>query len=572
MKKQLIFLSILCFPFIYNYSQALKSMTSDYDDGKITYQYYEDSKTAEFIKNGLFKFQKNLIGNGTFKETITGTFNHGFKDGMWTFTILKLDFPNEAGSYTTETTNLIQTYKDGVANGEWKLNSSYKTRNKQYYKGEYSWSAYSRVVSEFVTTNFINGHVSGVTTYKNPESTSSKTITFNKDGFVVGNYIFKEYSGTSEVNFTNEGIVTKSVGRGEDGSILSKMDFDDELISTVQKYTKGEITNEQLNKRFITLETISSYNIADFETLFKHDYFILPGLGGNKIENSYGKYILAKKFGPIDINSNSFYSDARQSLRPESYSEFLRENSSKMSETDILKVKSEREKLENIVNFKNKFEDNCTKINEKFPISEKLSASNYISLSTRESLVKELHEIDSIGIEIRKNIKSEDSKMREALEARFNFQSTDFFTFNYKKITEISEMYLMVIDKDIIPRVDNVKATMMKADKAFSVTENIVQDFGLIISEHTYSGENVRDLTKKQKELIDVYFEINTYLNQQLKTSKDIITTNSILDNIIIVNQKIQKLKDTDLKELLKAINKSKSTVEKFNLIKYYIS
>ena len=87
MKRQLILLSILCLPFSYNYGQTLKTMTSDYNDGKITYQYYEDSKTSEFIKQGLFKFNKPLKdenGGGTYNETITGAFKNGFKDGVWT--------------------------------------------------------------------------------------------------------------------------------------------------------------------------------------------------------------------------------------------------------------------------------------------------------------------------------------------------------------------------------------------------------------------------------------------------------------------------------------------------------
>src|SRR5665647_1831660 len=147
MKKQLILVSIILFPFFANYSQTLKTMTSDYDDGKMTYQYYEDSKTSEFIKQGLFRFSKSMRdenGGGTYKKSITGTFKNGFKDGVWNFTIIKLDYPNDDGSYTTGTTYLTQTFKEGVANGLWKLNTSYKSRSKIYVAGRLSWGVFGK--------------------------------------------------------------------------------------------------------------------------------------------------------------------------------------------------------------------------------------------------------------------------------------------------------------------------------------------------------------------------------------------------------------------------------------------
>lgn len=298
MKKQLILVSIILFPFFANYSQTLKTMTSDYDDGKMTYQYYEDSKTSEFIKQGMFRFQKSLKdenGGGTYKKTITGTFKNGFKDGVWIFSLIKIDFPNDDGSYTTGTTYLTQTFKEGVANGLWKLNSSFKMRSKIYVAGRLSWGVFGKTYTEFASTNFVNSYATGITTYKYYNSSSSKTVSFNKNGFLIGNYIFPSGIANIEVTFNNYGVVTKNVVRDSSGNVTYKTDFDNELIMTTGKYLKGELTNEQFKQSQIKMDTIKATNFIDFGNLFEHDYYFLPYLKGDKTVNTYGRYIYAEK-------------------------------------------------------------------------------------------------------------------------------------------------------------------------------------------------------------------------------------------------------------------------------------
>jgi len=569
MKRQLILLSILCLPFSYNYGQTLKTMTSDYNDGKITYQYYEDSKTSEFIKQGLFKFNKSLKdenGGGTYNETITGAFKNGFKDGVWTFSIIKLDFPNNDGSYTTATTNLTQTFKEGVANGEWKLNSTYKSRNKLYRNGGYIWSVFGKVYTEFASTNFTNGYATGVTTYKDSESSTSKTITLNKDGFLVGPYIFQGNYENSEIVFNGEGIVTKFVARNSSGNVTSKMDFDDELILTVQKYVKGEITNEQIKQAHIKVDTIKATNYVDFGNIFEHDYFFLPDLKGDKVNNTYGRYILAEKIKLIDLKTNDLYINARKDLNPSYYDELLKDHSSEMSESDVLKVNNEKKALENIVLYKNKFGENCQKMIDKLSVYKKPKATKEISLLALKSLSEELDKIVTFHSDIQLRTNSEIDKMNGAIEAATNFNVEDFFTFDYKKSYEISEESLASIDKTYVPLANSITSTMSKAENADRLTSELNDNYGHSNNATINSMISSR-LTKEQKTLFEVYNEISTYLKQELQLSKDSKAANSILDNIVLVTEKTIKLQSADLKELLKSIKKTKSIEEKISLI-----
>jgi len=569
MKKQLIFLSILFFPFLHNYSQTLKTMSSDYEDGKMTYQYYEDSKTSEFIKQGFFKFNKSLRdenGGGTYNETITGAFKNGFKDGVWIFTIIKLDFPNNDGSYTTATTNLTQTFKEGTANGEWKLNSTYKSRNKLYVNGHYSWGMFGKAYTEYAITNFTNGYATGVTTYKDAQSLSSKTITFNKYGFLIGNYIFQGNYDNSEITFNDEGIVTKYVVRNSSGNVTSKTDFDEGLILTAQKYLKGEITNEQLMQNHIKVDTIKATNYVDFGNMFEHDYYFLPDLKGDKSNNTYGKYLLAKRIEIIDLKKNDEYINARKELNPQYFEDLLANHSFEMSESDILKVNNEKKALENILLYKNKFGENCQKMIDKLSVYKRPKASQEISLLALKSISDELDKTEAVYADIKQKTNSEIDKMNSAIEAATNFNVDDFFTFNYKNSFEISVESLSNIDKIFMPLVNNITSTMSKAEKADNLTSELKNNYGLS-NNATINAMITNSLTKEQKKLLEVYNEIFPHLKQELQINKDSNTTNLILDNIILVTEKTNKLKSADLKELLKSIKKTKSIEEKISLI-----
>lgn len=56
--------------------ENLKTITEDFQEGKATYQYYEDQTTGNFVKHGTFKYVKQ---QGSYAETATGTFNKGMR-------------------------------------------------------------------------------------------------------------------------------------------------------------------------------------------------------------------------------------------------------------------------------------------------------------------------------------------------------------------------------------------------------------------------------------------------------------------------------------------------------------
>ncbi|MDC1395802.1 hypothetical protein N8368_04785, partial [Bacteroidia bacterium] len=80
------------------YGQSLKSYNGSFANGsnqtgQATYNYYEDSKTKEYIKQGAFRY--SLVGkddNKGLKHTISGNYEKGLKQGIWTYTVVMNDY------------------------------------------------------------------------------------------------------------------------------------------------------------------------------------------------------------------------------------------------------------------------------------------------------------------------------------------------------------------------------------------------------------------------------------------------------------------------------------------------
>ena len=342
MKKQLILLSILCLPFSYNYSQTQKTMTTDdIFDGKLTYQYYEDTKTSEYVKHGSYKYsRRKQMSGGTYNFTITGQYIHGKKDGIWNIIETLVDYPNNAGSYTTGSENLLQSFKDGIANGEWKYSKDFKTRSKLYNRGKYLWSIYTLDDNSlFASASFIDGFATGTVVYKDMFLKSKRTISLNRNGFMTGCYTLTDNSfqnSSEELVFNEDGVITKNVSRDGAGKVISKNGLDDELISVAVQYTKGQITDQQLNSNHIKLDTLSISNIFDYSELFDYKKSFRfdasntnnPDLNDSTVEiYSYGHYIYPKRIELIDLNENPTYYNARMNFDTDGFRKLLEEHS-----------------------------------------------------------------------------------------------------------------------------------------------------------------------------------------------------------------------------------------------------
>jgi len=282
------------------YAQILKTSKENYNDGTLTYHYYEDQTTNEWVKSGSFSYTKYLKdGAGFYSEVISGQFKNGLRDGIWSLTRKKVDYPNSGGSYTTETTTSTQSFKNGTPDGQWQANSFWKSRNKLYRNGGYIWGSFDPAHSESVSLTFFNGIARGLVTYGNPKKT---TLTLNKNGFVIGSYVFPGVYSNEEITFSNDGIVTKYVSRDRSGRVQNKENFDPALLQAGEKYSVGTISRQQLDELKIKADTVSiTKHFLSYSTIFEEDCLILPTLGGDKsysdgvastvFNRVYGRYI-----------------------------------------------------------------------------------------------------------------------------------------------------------------------------------------------------------------------------------------------------------------------------------------
>jgi hypothetical protein len=181
------------------YSQILKTFKENYDEGNVTYQYYENRETSEQIKHGVFSYTKYLKADaGTYSEVIRGHFKNGNRDGLWSFSIKRIDYPNSGGTYTTEITTSTQPFKNGIPDGLWKINSFWKVRDKVFWNYHYIWGKFDPVHVESASLTFVNGVATGTFIFNNPKST---ILHLNKNGFIVGNYIFPGVYNNSSLKY-----------------------------------------------------------------------------------------------------------------------------------------------------------------------------------------------------------------------------------------------------------------------------------------------------------------------------------------------------------------------------------
>lgn len=277
-QKTLLFIvGIFLCPILTN-AQVLKTISEDFDAGRITYQYYEDKNTYAYVKHGTFRMTRTLkqdIGSSTL--IVTGSFKNGFRNGPWSFNITKKDYPNSDGSFTTGTTTSIQTFKDGMPYGLWKVNDTWKTRKRTYTFSGYVWGAYSSLKSESATTNFINSVATGLSTYRRNGVT--KSLNLNSKGCLTSNIIMQSLYGNTELVINKYGILTKHIERSKFSDPVKVVNYNAENIQKVQDHLDGKIGKEEFAFTFRRVKLLED---LDFSDMFEHDYFLLPSLGGDK--------------------------------------------------------------------------------------------------------------------------------------------------------------------------------------------------------------------------------------------------------------------------------------------------
>lgn len=556
--KPTFLLLIFSFYFACTFSQnrTLKTEVIDYKDGKVSYQCYEDSKTSELIKHGEFKYIVNQkSAQGSYLLTVTGFFKDGYRDGLWSFSIKQIDFPNLNGTFTTGILISTQSYKNGVPNGAWRVDETRKTRELYYQHGRYVWGAYSNIYKEFFSTIFRDGIATGITTYQ--IDGKGNTLNLNNEGFLTGNIIADGIGTRLELSFNNKGVITKHVERQvSTGKVVYKSDFDPELLQIGDKYLSGAITREQLSEMNINVDTISRISfLNDYENIFMHNYFNLEGIDGDKtmIDNNdkriYGRFIKFQRVERVRYNEHRAWKSDFLSQKDaiDFYEDFLLRYSKEIKIEDI-------EKVEEIINKK--------KLYLKNEQIEKESYDRYLKLTDKKS--EQLRQVamsqSDYIIALNKgddcfNVKSllselfkKEYKLRQEVSEKPNASSNSILRYT-DKLKEFLPIYDK-FDKEYFPFVNSFDSVLNNAVKVKGLINSILK---------TKNCSQNSDLT-------DIQSEYSNLINQMIGEGNgisDIKTIGKLFDNLLLVSLKISTLEGKESRILAKQLRKCKSIEEK---------
>ena len=287
-------------------AQTSKTFSGDLDNGKVTFSYYDDPTTGKEVRHGAYKYIETDNGeNGSkFSLTITGVYKNGYRDGIWNYTINKIDCSSENNNeFYTGNTTMKQSYKDGMPDGIWSYLDSYKVRNQKYSRVGWSWGPFKIVEPEIITANFCNGVLCGNLLIK---TTYEKVVgQLDNSGRWIGNW---NINSTKEL-MLDKGYVMKYKTRTDDGQISTQSNFDVDmikLIDQVKETPKLDVT-EFCDKNNLTMDTISGikhYNLECFDgngKMFKYQKtdgdktYIADEYGNHYDKRQYGYFILIER-------------------------------------------------------------------------------------------------------------------------------------------------------------------------------------------------------------------------------------------------------------------------------------
>ena len=322
------------------YGQSLKSYNGLFANGgnqkgQATYNYYEDSKTKEYIKQGAFRY--SLVGkddNKGLKHTISGNYEKGLKHGIWTYKVVMNDY--FLGYYHgTGSITLTANYKNGLADGSWKYSSKTKTRLYSRYTG---WGPYKPENIVNTSMNFRKGRIVGNVTI-NEVGVLKVNGNYDQNSFSTGTWKmdFLDKNQTFEITFKDK-FMTDFIGRNGSGQILDgSTSLNPELnAERNQRYLdlKGasleELDNAGYDLNTVCHNSVPTKYIQDyFKYMMNKDWFLYKYITGDLTFEGYEKYfpnsipggcnIVIEKVDFYTVEDDRGYENAEKAFNSERY-------------------------------------------------------------------------------------------------------------------------------------------------------------------------------------------------------------------------------------------------------------
>lgn len=382
-------------------SQKLQVFNGDFSsglaqNGKAKYTYYEDPETHNYLKQGIFSF--SLLGKGDLSglnQTINGSFEKGLKNGLWTYKTLMTNV-SIGSNYVTGSITLIANYKNGYANGNWKLTQS--TKAKTWY------SAYSAVKNITISMNFLDGSLVGNVSIVDEFENFKASGNYDNNSMCIGTWKIDDFRWGKhreliyKDNVLYEFIARDNNGEVQEGTRKYQQDYDNYIAYKTMPESEKRDSEFQIVTDCGADNSAATNNIKEyFKKLLSNTNFLYEQIGGDltyKEGFKSGCEYSVKFSSYFNLDDNPYYKTAEESY---SKNDILKAFEF-YTKIDSTKIKpSERKKvLDKIAEISPKIETLIEKYHENSKFYNEYIKSQYDSLTTDFNLIKQKFKLKPI--------------------------------------------------------------------------------------------------------------------------------------------------------------------------------
>lgn len=231
-------------------------------EGVVTYSYYEDANTHQWIKQGKYSFVSNMRNNygGTYNLTISGNYSKGLKDGIWVYSISLRDFilmrninlgDLEVGYNATGTIKLTQSYKKGLPDGIWFYSSNVKGRSAKTYFGKVVFGSWETLLNTTFSLGFKDGVYHGA--FKLQDYSNSIKFEGNFErGYPDGEFTYNTKNSITKTTYKKSYLFSETSRDLSDGSLSKTSNAEAQMV--INDKIQGITTIESLEVCCFTLE------------------------------------------------------------------------------------------------------------------------------------------------------------------------------------------------------------------------------------------------------------------------------------------------------------------------------
>jgi hypothetical protein len=294
--------------------------------GTATYEYFEDEKSHEYIKNGLFLYDfKGVDSYAGFNQNISGSFKDGKRDGIWSFLVSMNDFGVQ-NPYFTGTLKATTSYNNGGPDGTWTYTYLYRKRNKIYSYGAYKWSEFSSELKTEIIYTFKDGQLCGPVKIIDNDKGYSIEGSFASNGMLDGKWTIIDYSkGTTEVIEYKNSILFDSYKRNTSGEIIQRIsDKDKKRFDDIAEIKK--MTEEQRLDAGVHVDTTKTgfindwcFKLAEYTNVFYEPVYFMPNTIGGDLGFGGLKEIVIKQERRTPLDNVSDYISSQTQFKTGSY-------------------------------------------------------------------------------------------------------------------------------------------------------------------------------------------------------------------------------------------------------------